>query len=140
MRHGEAEQSASSDSERNLTRTGEDEVSVNCQYLQDSRPELIICSTLVRAQQTAEIVAKEIAFGKEVIIWEELVPSGKPEILVQKLSALQEEIVLLVSHQPLVSKLVTYLCDEKVYFDTGQIACVIGDSVEKHCCRIEWLR
>lgn len=140
MRHGESEQSASSDAGRNLTRAGENEVRINCQYLNDPRPELILCSTLVRAKQTAEIVAKEIAYRKEVIIWEELVPSGKPEILVRKLSELREGTILLVSHQPLVSELVAYLCDEKVYFDTGQIGCVFGEDVEKHCCRLEWLK
>lgn len=139
MRHGEAAPqqasallggvSYSSDEARELTNFGEDEVRASAQWLCEHYPQLdlAIASPLVRAQQTLDIVAREIPIEQRETS-DEVTPSSDPEAfasaLLARLQVEPAETVLVVSHMPFVCYLVSYL-DQKVQaplFPTAGIA------------------
>lgn len=111
MRHGEAGWH-SLDHERELTEAGRTGSAVVAHQIakSDWRPELIWCSELVRARQTAA-VASEI-LNCRVIEKPFLRPDDDPGL---SLNALLEEVssarILVISHMPLVGALATLLVD-----------------------------
>ncbi|MCC5880939.1 MAG: phosphohistidine phosphatase SixA [Idiomarina sp.] len=139
MRHGEAApQQASAllggasyatDEARELTSLGREEVVASAQWLKAHYPklDLAISSPLVRAEQTMDLVAKEIPIESREIS-AEVTPSSDPEsfasALLARLQVEPAETVLVVSHMPFVCYLVSYL-DHKVQaplFPTAGIA------------------
>jgi phosphohistidine phosphatase len=77
------------------------------------RFDLILSSPLIRARQTAEIVAQELKSKQRTVLADALAPGGSMKDLVQKISGLKSppENLLLVGHEPdlgqLISRLVT---------------------------------
>lgn len=139
MRHGEATlqkrsvlagvSTLDSDEKRELTTLGRDEVLASAHWLQEHYPKIDIgiSSPLVRAQQTMDIVAKEIQLGEREMS-NDVTPSSDPAAFaVELLARLQLEpaqTVLVVSHMPFVCYLVSYL-DQKIQaplFPTAGIA------------------
>ena len=73
-----------------------------------SKVDVIITSPLLRATQTAEIVAGE--YDCEMIIRDALLPDKEPEETLASIEERQEDqIVALVGHEPHLSTFVTYL-------------------------------
>lgn len=129
---------AKSDAKRELTVRGRKEVQNKIDCIDQAGPDRIISSPFLRARQTADILASDSSSLLEVEVWEELTPDGEPSVIVEKMSGLDVDTILLTSHQPLVGRLVKYLADEDLPFDTAQICCVTGSEIEKHCCRVKW--
>jgi len=77
--------------------------------------DVILSSPLVRARQTAEIIAAELKLKKRLALADELKPGGAIKKLVQKISRLKPgpENILLVGHEPDFSELISL-------FVTGQ--------------------
>jgi phosphohistidine phosphatase len=73
--------------------------------------DLVWSSPLVRACQTAEIVAKELNIKRRLVLVAELSPRGSADRLIQKLRGLKKlpENVLLVGHEPDLSELISLL-------------------------------
>jgi phosphohistidine phosphatase len=73
--------------------------------------DIIISSPYVRAKQTAEIVAKSLKHRKQLKFSDELTPGGNPKLLIQRLNDLQPQPknILLVGHEPYLSKLIALL-------------------------------
>jgi phosphohistidine phosphatase len=71
----------------------------------------ILSSPLVRARQTAEIIAAELKLQKRLVIADELKPGGDAKKLVQKITGLKKvpANVLLVGHEPDFSELISLL-------------------------------
>ena len=117
MRHGPAEDRADSgmDSDRALTASGRERVRAVAKMLADlgEAPLQIITSPLVRAVQTAEIVAVVSKLGDRegtVAVRRELSPgSGGGVALVTSLAASGSKRVMLVGHEPDLSELVATL-------------------------------
>ena len=113
MRHGAAEDYAASrrDGDRALTPSGRERVrDVARALLQaDEAPLLIFSSPLVRALQTAEIVAATVKIEGAVEIRREIAPGGTPMAFIQELSAKKSKRVMLVGHEPDLSDLVARL-------------------------------
>ena len=67
---------------------------------------LLLSSPLLRARQTAEIVAKSLRLKKRLAFSDELMPDGDPKALVRQLNELRpaSENVLLVGHEPYLSR------------------------------------
>ena len=108
MRHGPAEEDAPSgrDFDRQLSAAGRKRTTAAAQELRrrGERPDRIISSPLVRAVQTARLVAS--AFGiASTDVRAELAPNEDALDLVQELLVGPAESVLLVSHAPDVSLL-----------------------------------
>jgi phosphohistidine phosphatase len=137
MRHGSAEERSESgaDEDRALTLAGRDRVQAVARRLVDSKeePTHIVTSPLVRAVQTAEIVALVSQLGDRhgtVEVRRGLAPGGDAERLVQKLVSEQRKRVLLAGHEPDLSDLVASLLGEVARsFDK---AMVIGLQVPEH--------
>jgi phosphohistidine phosphatase len=79
------------------------------------RFDVILSSPLVRARQTAEIVAAEFKLEKHLGFADELKPGGEAKKIVQKISALKKvpANVLLVGHEPDLGELISLLATGK---------------------------
>ncbi len=72
--------------------------------------DLIASSPLVRARETAEIVAEIGKSGEPIAIWDELSPGIKPAALFERIKACgRRESILLVGHEPDMGTLASYL-------------------------------
>ncbi|MBJ2241072.1 MULTISPECIES: phosphohistidine phosphatase SixA [Pseudomonas] len=107
LRHGEAESHAPSDAQRNLTERGREEVLHSAAHLIGLPISAIIASPYVRAQQTAQLVREALGFVPEIRTVSWLTPDGNPLQVLEKLDT--DDNVLLVSHQPLVGNLISFL-------------------------------
>jgi len=75
------------------------------------RPGLILSSPLLRAKQTAEIVAKLLKLKKRLKFSDELKPDGSVKNLFRQLNEVKPapENILLVGHEPYLSRLISLL-------------------------------
>jgi phosphohistidine phosphatase len=116
MRHGAAEDQSESgvDADRALTEAGRERVRDVAKALADAdeAPLLIVTSPLVRAVQTAEIVALVTKLGERngtVEVRRAVAPGGDGVRLVHKLVSEERKRVMLVGHEPDLSGLVAGL-------------------------------
>lgn len=107
LRHGEAQAHARTDAERNLTEHGRAEVLRSAAHLIGQPLGAIIASPYVRAQQTAQLVRDVLGFEPEICTVPWLTPDGDVQRVLEKLDT--DDDVLLVSHQPLVGSLISFL-------------------------------
>lgn len=107
LRHGEAEGHARTDAERELTEHGRAEVLRSAAHLIGQPVDAIIASPYVRAQQTAQLVRQALGFEADIRTVPWLTPDGNPLEVLNKLDS--DDNVLLVSHQPLVGSLISFL-------------------------------
>ena len=73
--------------------------------------DVVLSSPYVRAKQTAEIVVKTLKRRKKLRFSDELTPGGNPKSLIQQLNDLRPKPknILLVGHEPYLSKLIALL-------------------------------
>jgi phosphohistidine phosphatase len=116
MRHGPAEDRSPSgqDSDRSLSSSGRSRVRSVAKALLEynEEPLAIITSQLVRAVQTAEIVAVAVKLAERdgaVEIHREMAPGGEAFELVRSLAQNGRKRVMLVGHEPDLSALVSAL-------------------------------
>ncbi|QXZ15965.1 phosphohistidine phosphatase SixA [Pseudomonas sp. AO-1] len=108
LRHGEAVPYGSCpDSERELTAHGRQEVLSSAARLIGQPLTAIYASPYLRAQQTAQIVREALGFEPEIRTVEWLTPETDPDKVTDQLVSVSN--VLLVSHNPLVGNLLSYL-------------------------------
>ena len=107
LRHGEAQAHARTDAERNLTEHGRAEVLRSAAHLIGQPLGAIIASPYVRAQQTAQLVRDVLGFQPEILTVPWLTPDEDVRQVLKKLDT--DDDVLLVSHQPLVGSLISFL-------------------------------
>jgi len=106
LRHGEAQNRARTDAERELTDNGREEVLSSAAHLLGQPLRWIIASPYVRARQTAELVRQALGFADSVVTVPWLTPDSDPRKVLQNLDLYAADDVLLVSHQPLVGSLI----------------------------------
>lgn len=131
VRHGIAvEQGTSglSDADRPLTKEGIERMQKAARGLKRflDPPDLIVSSPLLRAKQTAEILAVALQTRDGVEEWAELSPASAPHSTVTLLKSHADTVksVVLVSHEPHVSALAALLLGMKplaVSFKKGAI-------------------
>lgn len=116
LRHGEAESQAASDAVRRLTPRGSREVeSVARQFLASSLPlQQCISSPYVRAMQTAQRFLGFVAPGLPLVQDAVLTPEVRASEVMRMLEGLQQQHVLLVSHNPLLSELNALLTEGNI--------------------------
>jgi phosphohistidine phosphatase len=133
VRHGEASFEAKSDRLRPLTERGVKDTEL-CLGLAKSELEsvqTIWVSDLVRAQQTALLINKEL--NAELVTKTFLRPESDPQLVLRKLEAeaSANQTVLIVAHQPLLGSLVSLLVEGHVYaphpFTTSEILHLKGE-------------
>jgi phosphohistidine phosphatase len=115
VRHGIAENTASGgggDSARALTPEGKQKMKEAARGFARLEPKVdrIFASPLVRAKQTAEILAA--ALKKSVEELKELAPGNSPSALCEKLMTIRKvSSLMLVGHEPNCSELASYLLE-----------------------------
>ncbi|MCX7722201.1 MAG: phosphohistidine phosphatase SixA [Verrucomicrobiae bacterium] len=152
LRHGEAAEpgthGAKTDFDRPLTAEGKAAVRRVARGLRrfGVKPELILSSPLVRARETAEIVARELGLPGAVQLAEELCPDGSLRALVRRLRALepQRNVVMLVGHEPYLSTLVSVLVTGRAgagfTIKKGGVCKLVAESLKcGRCAKLEWL-
>ncbi|POA42969.1 phosphohistidine phosphatase SixA [Pseudomonas sp. MPR-ANC1] len=108
LRHGEAVPYGSCpDSDRELTDHGRKEALNSAAHLIGQPLTAIYASPYLRAQQTAQIVREALGFEPEIRTVDWLTPEVDPDRVAEQLVSVSN--VLLVSHNPLVGNLLSYL-------------------------------
>ncbi|MEJ8802465.1 SixA phosphatase family protein [Pontibacter sp. H249] len=130
-RHAEAEDPypLQPDFERELTSYGSQQARDTAKWLREnfSKVDKIISSPAKRASQTTRIIAGKLYFDEEMVNYEPDLYNAKEHQLVKVLSELPADktTVLLVGHNPGITKLVRELADEMLgYLDTAQAICI----------------
>jgi phosphohistidine phosphatase len=112
IRHGEAGDDAPRDEARSLTLRGRAAVSRVGRALERRGGDftVVVSSPLVRAVQTAEIIAAHTGFGGRILIDEAIVPEARVSRAVALVNSLAgEDSVALVAHEPILSSLAAAL-------------------------------
>jgi len=116
MRHGEAlskqEAGVGTDAERPLAPQGLDMVNRVAQGLKTLgiKPDRVLTSALIRAQQTAELVASHLGCADRVEVCQALLPDQDPAAFLDALRELHAEgVILAVGHQPHLGQLAAQL-------------------------------
>jgi phosphohistidine phosphatase len=130
VRHGDAvpEEDAGSDRDRWLSAKGREGARILGRLLREQRvePDTILSSPLPRAVQTAELLAQALDYIGIVTSLRCLEPSAQPRVAASEIMA-RGASVLVVSHEPAISSLGSYLLGRPAFpqFRTAQ------------CCAIE---
>jgi len=110
LRHADADTEAATDAARTLSEKGEEQAREVARFCtrHGIRPDVIFSSPLIRAQQTARPVAKEI--GMEVTTADWLASGARPEGILAQLAEIRDaRIVMLVGHEPDLGHLIAHL-------------------------------
>lgn len=150
LRHGEAGKRSGSrgnDSNRPLTTTGEKEIT----DIADSFKKIgidfdaILTSPLKRAQQTADLVARQFKAQKKMRQVKELSPEGSKSDLYRLLSSFKEETsLLIVGHSPYLSEMISEVVTDGKYgridIKKGGVARIrVTNSTPKFKGELRWL-
>jgi phosphohistidine phosphatase len=108
----------------------------------DIEVDRIVSSPLLRARQTADIVAR--ALHHEVEIWKSLNPSEDPRQLVAALRKSNDDDILLVGHEPHLSQFVSVLIsggtDMQIELKKGGLCKLSSDDlIYGRCATLHWL-
>jgi phosphohistidine phosphatase len=144
MRHGQAEPFTANDASRQLVEKGRLDVA---KIIQNSSLDLhkvkqIWVSPFIRAQQTARIAA-EILGSTQLITQHFLTPDNDPLDVVRQLQLIDCDSLMLVSHQPLVSRLIGFCCGtpaDHYAMDTASLACIDFDVPGMNSGYMRWQR
>jgi len=148
LRHGIAVERGTpgykKDSDRPLTKEGIEKMHQIAESIlaMELKFDLILSSPLVRAEQTARIVADEL--DEEVTFTDQLSPDGNALELVREINDEKPQRVLLVGHEPdlshLISLLVTGNTDASIELKKGGLCKLTADQlVFSQCATLNWL-
>lgn len=131
------------DAERPLTPEGRRKVKAAARGLArllGKAPDLVVTSPRARARQTAELVAAEL--GSPLAESPLLLPHRTPKSLAAWMSGLQEETVVLVGHEPHLSRvaswLMTGLARPVLSLKKGQALLLEAAKAEPGGARLHW--
>ncbi|EIS3742663.1 phosphohistidine phosphatase SixA [Aeromonas hydrophila] len=131
MRHGQAGMNAKTDEQRPLTEQGIEESIHMARWLAPQlgdKLDRVIHSNYLRAKQTWQSICSELPKAGAVEESGDITPYGDPAFVASYLTALaaKHDIILMVSHLPLVGYLVQSLCPAAgaPMFATSGLACI----------------
>ena len=136
LRHGIAEDArpGMGDSDRALTREGREKLRRVLTRAHEAgvAPTVILSSPYRRAVETAQLAAETLAYRGEIVRTSALVPNASPALTWDEVRVLGgQEVVLLASHEPLMSSLCAYLLGApslQVDFKKGALARIVCGS------------
>jgi phosphohistidine phosphatase len=148
LRHGIAVERGTpgykKDADRPLTAEGEDKMRqiAKAMLAMGLKFDLILSSPLVRAQQTAEIVAKEL--DEELTLTDFLGPDANALELIGEINDEKPQTVLLVGHEPdlsaLISVLISGSSDANIELKKGALCKLTADKLTfGRCAALNWL-
>jgi len=146
LRHGDAiRDTRFHDSDRPLSDSGQEQAAAAGRFLHAGKTgiEHILCSPLLRAQQTAAAVLRELG-PISLSTTEHLTSSSDPRHILRELSELNKETVLLIGHEPHLSTTISMLLagDERsrVMMKPCSLACLSAvASPEYDKALLQWL-
>ena len=127
MRHAKSSWKDTSlpDPLRPLNRRGNHDAPRMGKFLQeqDIRLDAILCSTAVRARQTATGLLKKYTFEGEVQYFDDLYQAG-PETIISILNQLPEKVdtAMVIGHNPGMDDFLELVCDECGHMSTASVA------------------
>ncbi|QKQ99025.1 phosphohistidine phosphatase SixA [Metallosphaera tengchongensis] len=134
VRHGESEPNTEgiADENRKLVKKGIKQMRRVANFIEEMGYEVeqVITSPLLRAAQSAEVILEELGLDLRPEVTEELSPNMDPTALAEKLKE-RQGTVLVVGHEPSLSRLVKTLTNSEVELKRGGLAVVEVDQVEK---------
>jgi phosphohistidine phosphatase len=152
LRHGIAVEpgivGCEQDSERPLTAKGKSRLRTAARAMQEwgLSFDRILSSPLLRAKQTAEIVAKTLKLRKKLAFSDDLAPAGDPRLLIQQLNQFRPEPknVLLVGHEPYLGRLIALLAagntSLEIDFKKGGVCKLQAEFLMYgRCAKLVWL-
>lgn len=144
LRHGEAGALSRRDSDRELTAYGRQQVAEMAAQLKGQPLAGVVCSPYVRARQTTDIVLDVLNIESPPLIVPWLVPDEPVQTVVRQLDSLPEGDLLLVSHQPMLGLLGSWLCEGSLArplpLGTASLACLEGDFAVAGLMRLQSLQ
>lgn len=137
IRHGEAAM-GSNDMKRELTEYGQKQARKVATWLaqQDWDAPSLWASTYVRAQQTADVISAVCHWPIETHA--DIYPDANPKTVVEQL-LLQQQDIILVSHQPLVGYLTSLLlegCVQPISWQTAECLVLEGNVFAAGCMEL----
>ncbi|MFQ5615670.1 MAG: histidine phosphatase family protein, partial [Anaerolineales bacterium] len=86
-------------------------------------PDLILSSTAKRARRTAELVAEACGYENEIVFTRDLY-HGAPDDYIDSLNVIagDEDVIMVVGHNPGMEELLDVLTGESAYLTTANIA------------------
>ncbi len=136
LRHAEAEPASARlrDADRGLTPQGRRAVERTLKAARRTKlaPDAIFTSPLLRARQTAE-AASSVLECTEVRETKHLMPTAPPALLWKELGALKNDgVVVLVGHEPQLSRVIGFLLESPVVVDLKKGALVRIETRSQH--------
>lgn len=132
MRHGQAvDRSEVGDMGRWLTKKGREDVRKVAALLSKKNTTIkkIVCSPLVRAVQSAELMASVLQVDGPIAISGDVTPEGDVDVAKVTLRAMGEH-VLVLSHESFVSRFIQTLTGTDEYFSTSELRCIVGNELK----------
>ncbi len=149
LRHGIAteREDPGTDSQRPLTSKGRDHMEKISAALKELKlkPDLILSSPYVRADQTATIFAKEFNMKKKLQYTDLLTPEADPRALIDAIQKdYQVDELVLVGHYPnmglLLNAFLGLNIDEQIVLKKGGICCLaVDDFSARPLATLDWL-
>mgnify|MGYP001180844818 CR=1 FL=1 len=146
LRHGDAVDTPGvHDGDRPLSDFGQRQATAAGRYLAKTNAEIgqILCSTLLRARQTAEAVQRELP-SVPVGATEYLASSSDPRDIIHELQKTTFKSVLMVGHEPHLSRTISFLLwgdtRSRLEMRKCSLACVsVPDPLEEGRGVLQWL-
>lgn len=112
VRHGAYASEYSSEAGPALSSLGVEQARAAGRFLrrQQVRPDLVITSPLLRAQETARVIQEVLRSNLEPVESRDFSPSGDPETMAAILEELPGEEILVVGHMCSIGELARHLC------------------------------
>lgn len=146
LRHATASEVAPSDAERPLTKEGKEEARIAGAALGrlEVLPDHIFSSPLLRAEQTARIVADELGLAGEAGTLAELTNGANTTALLRALHSCRDAgTLLLVGHMPSLAEHLAALIgaghNASLTFGKGSIACIELPELRHGKGELRWL-
>lgn len=153
LRHAKSEWASAeiSDHQRALNQRGENEAFLVGEYLKENgiMPDLWLCSTAKRANQTVSAIAKELSKEKSEICFDDELYSFSflPYLEVLKSCDSVHNSILLVAHNPSLEELSTFLTGDEwrtIQIPTAgllkfDLAIQKWDELSKGCGELKWI-
>ena len=144
LRHAIAEDSAATDSLRNLTAEGRAQARSVTEKFKQHSPAMdrVLCSPYNRAQQTASAVMTLFS-DIDLTLDERLKPGGDVYGVLDAIEGFDVQHLLIVSHNPFLSNLLSVMVDGTMeshrYVDNATLHCVSMDVVAPGCGEIAYM-
>lgn len=118
MRHAHTEKIAKTDIKRKLTEQGRAEAKVFGQKLNTHGVEwsLVFCSSAVRAQETAQLLAHNIEYPENSIITEPMLYHADAMEIISFIQNLDDDLesVIIIGHNPVMLETINLLGNDKL--------------------------